>query len=417
MQTLVRPGSDGHDRRDPLSLLLSPHTQSEFLARYFEKEPLHVARNIEEYFAAAYDIGEVESSLVVGGLEHDKFAVVKSGTTQIQTEQLTIERRAPRARHTGRQPRLVLDPRAVLSFFDRGYTLVIKDASAFSPRLQKFVNRLQQQMGFYTQTNVYFTPPKAQGFDVHYDTHDTMVMQIEGTKVWRVYEPVVVLPVETQPFSKEEHGKNLRLRMEVKLDPGDTLYVPHGFPHEGAANEERSLHVTLAMCPMRVIDLLEAMLDLAAVTDVELRRSLPPGWHESPAFAEQFSTLVRARLAKDLGPNLVTPATEMVLRDLFAVTRAEVGGGFDEWERFAKLHASSRFSLCDDTPYVLRRTPKTIELLVAGKSLGFPAEYGALFARLERGPMTVADVDAVLPGNVGRALVKMLLLEGLISVA
>ena len=397
-------------------MLLAPSTPTEFLERYFEKEPLHIGRGDPKYFRDVYDVAEIESSLVVGGSDHDKFVLIKHGVGQVSTDDMVIERRHPRARHTGRTPKLVLDPRVVVSYFDRGYTLVIKDGSQFSPKLQKFVNRVQQRLGFYIQTNVYFTPPKAQGFDIHHDTHDTLVMQIEGTKTWRIYDPVVQLPVETQPYSKEEHGKLVNLNREVTLNPGDTLYVPHGFPHEAMTAEGKSLHVTLAMCPLRVIDLLEAMIDFAAVTDVELRRALPPGWHESKDFPARFVAMLQERLPKALPAAHVPPASEMILRDLFAVTRTEAGGSFDEWERFVALGPTNTLAMRDDVPFMLRRAGQNIELLVAGKSLGYPIAYAPLFEKLQAGPMTIAQVDATLPNNVGRQLVKMLLLEGLIAV-
>jgi bifunctional lysine-specific demethylase and histidyl-hydroxylase NO66 len=418
MQPLPHHAPHAKERRsDVLAMLLAPSSPSEFLDRYFEREPLHIGRGDPVYFQDVYDVGEVESSIVTGALEHDKFVLIKSGVGQVSVDEMTIEQRYPRARHTGRTPKVVLDPRVVLSYFDRGYTLVIKDASLFSPRLQKFVNRVQQRLGFYVQTNVYFTPPKAQGFDVHHDTHDTMVMQIEGTKTWRVYDPVVELPVETQPFSKEEHVKNLKLNRQVTLQPGDTLYVPHGFPHEAMTSEGTSLHVTLAMCPLRVIDLLEAMVDFAAITDIELRRALPPGWHEDKEFPAKFAAMLRERLPQALPASHVPAASHLILRDLFAVTRTEAGGTFEEWKRSQTLGPSSTVSLRDETPYMLRRTGATVELLVAGKSLGFPAEYARLFEKLEEGPMTLGQVDATLPNNVGRSLVKMLILEGLIAVS
>ncbi|HTX03654.1 MAG TPA: cupin domain-containing protein, partial [Candidatus Acidoferrales bacterium] len=206
------------------------------------------------------------------------------------------------------------------------------------------------------------------------------------------------------------------LNREVTLNPGDTLYVPHGFPHEAMTAEGKSLHVTLAMCPLRVIDLLEAMIDFAAVTDVELRRALPPGWHESKDFPARFAAMLHERLPKALPAAHVPAASEMILRDLFAVTRSEAGGSFEEWERFTALGPSNTLAMRDDVPFMLRTAGGNIELLVAGKSLAFPAAYGPLFAKLQAGPMTIAQVDATLPGNVGRQLLKMLLLEGLIAV-
>ena len=418
MQTAVLPGPRSQaSQGDVLAYILSPTTPDEFLTSFFEKAPLHVARDDAGYFGDVYDVAEVENSISVAGSDHERFLLVKSGAPPVLPENMTIERRHPRTRHTGRPPTMALDFRSVLSYFDRGYTFVIKDAAPVSPRLQKFLNRLQQRIGFYVQANVYFTPPKAKGFDVHHDTHDTLVMQISGTKTWRIYEPVVELPVETQPFTKDRHAKGLRLHSEVKMSPGDTLYVPHGFPHEAFSADDTSLHVTLALCPLRAIDLLEAMLDLATVTDVELRRSLPPGWHESKDFAEQFAALIRQRLPMAIRPALVLPASEMILREMFAATRTEAGGAFEEWQRFSELHSDNMLSLRDDVPYLIRQDGDRVEILIAGKSLGFPANHNAVLERLQRGPATIPELDKLLPSNLARALVKMLMLEGLITVS
>ena len=116
--------------------------------------------------------------------------MTKGGET-LDRDEITIERRSVRSRYTGKPPLLVIDPRAVASRFESGYTLLIKDAAAFSPRLQALCNRLQTDLESYVQANVYFTPPRAQGFALHHDTHDTLILQIEGTKTWRVHDPAV----------------------------------------------------------------------------------------------------------------------------------------------------------------------------------------------------------------------------------
>ncbi|MGH7682725.1 MAG: hypothetical protein ACREMT_00130, partial [Vulcanimicrobiaceae bacterium] len=112
---------------DALQMLLAPSSTSEFLQRYFEREPLHIRRGDPAYFREIYDVAEIESSIVAGALEHDKFCLIKSGAAQIAAEEMTLERHYPRARHTGRKPELVLDSRAILAHFTNGYTLVIKD--------------------------------------------------------------------------------------------------------------------------------------------------------------------------------------------------------------------------------------------------------------------------------------------------
>ena len=45
----------------------------------------------------------------------------------------------------------------------------------------------------------YLTPPGTQGFAPHYDDIEAFVLQLEGKKHWKVYQPVVNL---TDPDNK-----------------------------------------------------------------------------------------------------------------------------------------------------------------------------------------------------------------------
>lgn len=54
--------------------------------------------------------------------------------------------------------------------------------------------------------------------------------------------------------------------------------------------------MTFALAPVRAIDLLHASLEVAATTDVVLRRALPFGWQNDPAFAATFAAEIGPRL-------------------------------------------------------------------------------------------------------------------------
>lgn len=306
-----------------------------------------------------------------------------------------------------------------MAHVERGYTLVIKDAALLNARLQRFSNRLQRDLGTYVQVNVYLTPAAAQGFDVHHDTHDTLTLQLEGEKTWRIYEPLVELPLESQPFHSGTKVEGLRLLREVTLRCGETLYIPRGYPHEAAAGGGSSLHATFALLPLRVVDLLDEALRAAADADVELRRALRPGWHDDPAFAARFAAALGPRLAALLAPERIAAAGETVLRGLFATTRGTAAGGFGQIEALAELDAlgpSARLRLDETVPFLVRDRGTGLELLIAGKSLGFPSLCAAAFRRLQAGPTTVADLDPALSPQNRRTLITALLLEGLLII-
>ena len=59
------------------------------------------------------------------------------------------------------------------------------------------------------QANAYSTPRGSQGFAVHHDTHDVLVLQVAGEKRWQLYDPLLELPLKHQRYSSSlgDHGE------------------------------------------------------------------------------------------------------------------------------------------------------------------------------------------------------------------
>ncbi len=406
----------GIDPGGALQTILAPVPVAEFLERDWERAPLHVVREAPGYFADLYDVADIEESLVVGARDLDRFAIVKAGGEQAPLDAYVVSSPAIRWRSTGKPASTHLDPRKVIALFERGYTVVIKDAGLLSARLQRWCNRLQRDLGAYAGANVYFTPPGAQGFDVHHDSHDTLTVQIEGRKTWRIYEPAVELPLESQPLHRGTAAPPLTLHAAVDLAAGDTLYLPRGYAHEAVAAGTRALHVTFALAPLRTIDLLHAALDAAALHDVALRRALPVGWQDDPAFSARFADALAPQLAATFDEATLAAAARTVLDDLFAASRNDPGAAFDQLDGIDALGPDSVLRLNDRIPALLRERATTVDLLIPGKSLGFPAVCRAALERLRAGPVRFADLDLPLPDADRRLFVKTLILEGLMLV-
>jgi bifunctional lysine-specific demethylase and histidyl-hydroxylase MINA len=56
------------------------------------------------------------------------------------------------------------------------------------------VRASQELLGCLVGSNSYLTPPHAQGLPPHHDDVDVWVMQLEGTKQWRLHAPPLSLP-------------------------------------------------------------------------------------------------------------------------------------------------------------------------------------------------------------------------------
>ena len=164
------------------------------------------------------------------------------------------------------------DPDRVAAAFEDGATIVLQALHLNWPPLARFCRWLEAELGHPVQANSYYTPRRSQGFAVHHDTHDVFVLQVAGEKHWRVYDPLLELPLKQQRYSKAlgEHGPPV---LELTLRAGDTLYLPRGWLHDALTSETDSLHVTVGVNVHTWVDALRAALD-ECENDLEFRRSV-----------------------------------------------------------------------------------------------------------------------------------------------
>lgn len=85
-----------------------------------------------------------------------------------------------------------------------------------------------------------------EGFGVHWDDHDTIVVQLDGAKRWRIYGTTRPYPLYRDI---EDPGEAPTEPVaDLVLHPGDVLYVPRGAWHAVCADQGvRSLHVTCGL--------------------------------------------------------------------------------------------------------------------------------------------------------------------------
>ena len=171
----------------------------------------------------------------------------------------------------------VLDDQ-VMRLYAEGATLVLQGLHRLWPPLIDYSRRLGAELRRPLQVNAYLTPPGSQGFSTHYDTHDVFVLQVDGTKRWRMHEPVLADPLERQAWGGRADEVSATAQgepaLDVVLEPGDALYLPRGWLHSAEAQGTRSLHLTVGVRALTRYALVEELLGLA-VEDGRLRATLP----------------------------------------------------------------------------------------------------------------------------------------------
>lgn len=169
-----------------------------------------------------------------------------------------------------------VNPIATRHLLDSGASVVINGAHRYHNPLALFCRSIEKSFSHPVQANAYFTPPHSQAFKTHFDDHDVFVLQVSGSKHWRLYDRPIINPMPGQAFDpvKDTVG---RLSMEVNLCSGDLLYLPRGLLHEASATAEHSLHLTVGILAYTWVEfVLEAIAEVA-LRENQLRGALPPG--------------------------------------------------------------------------------------------------------------------------------------------
>ncbi|CAB9508295.1 demethylase and histidyl-hydroxylase NO66 [Seminavis robusta] len=153
--------------------------------------------------------------------------------------------------------------------------------------IHSLLSLFELEWGCMVGANAYLTPPGgSQGFAPHYDDIEAFCLQLEGRKRWKVYAPPkeARLPrVSSEDFTDEDMMEQEPV-LDVVLEPGDFLYMPRGWVHQGITlpGNEHSLHLTMsAMQQWAWVDYLELLMPEAleaaanSETSISLRKGLP----------------------------------------------------------------------------------------------------------------------------------------------
>lgn len=184
------------------------------------------------------------------------------------------------------------DPVKVQGLLKRGATLVANDIEQLTPELRAFAGAMERALGGKVQGNLYLSSKRKQGFRVHYDTHDVFAVHVMGEKTWFVFEgradaPIAHAMFEGLPPEHHEAAKG-KLWREVRLKPGDLLYLPRGQYHYALADDGPCAHIAFGVTYPIGLDVVTYLFE-RAVAEPLARRNLPQG--DAQALSERLAGL------------------------------------------------------------------------------------------------------------------------------
>jgi hypothetical protein len=345
-----------------LAWLLHPRTVGEFFAEYWERGPLLVQQRRADYYDGLMTYRDLEDVISSPDARYPTIRLAKGGwfhppeayTRNVQIGFLTFDG--------------VPDVERISAEYAKGATITLPALHRTFPPLFRLCATLEGELDHSVHGNAYVTPGRAAGFPPHYDTHDVLVLQLAGRKRWRIDEPTLRLPHDSQVCNPHGFTPGPRLG-ELELQAGDLLYLPRGYTHSTTACEGYSAHVTIGINIYSWVDLLGELVPGSAERE-ELRRALPPGF----ASRAELRPAIREQLARLLPGLLSDTQADQLLDQLI---RRILPGRPRTPERFRAdaivIAADSLLRTPEERRYSLADHPQGVTLLLDGRPYVFPS--------------------------------------------
>ena len=251
-----------------LAAIIHPYLVEDFLAKYAANE-LFVVHHTNEVLKTLTELHFLAS---LDSLLHSWPTTIQAQLPDLRDESSSIDTNTTDAK----------------KLFANGMGLLFNEVQNISPVLKNWLQAIRKDLGLsnltYGRCLIYATPD-GKGTAPHFDQNINFVLQIHGTKIWRL-APNQHLK---NPLTRHTMGSAVDAEMQsylenplptkmpddaqtVVLKPGSMLFVPRGYWHSTEARGE-ALALNFTFTAPTWIDLF--------TTALRSRLALSPEWRET----------------------------------------------------------------------------------------------------------------------------------------
>ncbi|MEZ0112259.1 hypothetical protein ABH920_006278 [Catenulispora sp. EB89] len=282
---------------------------------------------------------------------------------------------------------------AVGVVLNNGGTLVLDSVDTFDQTIQVACRALGWWSGELVSANMYLAVGDTAGFDLHWDDHDVVCVQLAGQKSWEVRDASRSHPMYRDAERNTEPAENVVWAGTMNPATSCTSPAASGTPATRVGSGEGySLHVTFGITKRTGVTWLNHLSDMARADDA-FRTDL-----EGAANIDPKLLVTRlANMAIDHNP-------VRYLDDLRATTPSP-----RHLPYVPAFGALAGVSTITEFAPVITVTSNAVEVVTAGKRLTFAAHTeSALRTLLSGHPVELTDAD-----EDTKALAEHLIEEGL----
>ncbi|MCC6877636.1 MAG: hypothetical protein IT378_25230 [Sandaracinaceae bacterium] len=383
-----------------LGKIIHPVATETFFSEHFESRVLHVPRADRSYYKELLSADEIDRVLTTLHLMHPSVTMVNAAK-ELKTEDYCYS--------SG-----LIDAARLFQEYAEGGTIVLNNLEMSLPSLADLCRAMEGEFSHRFQCNIYVTPVSAQGLKTHYDSHDVFVLQIEGTKHWKIYDTPVERPLRGQEFQPGKFTPG-EVTMEFDLQPGDMVYVPRGVMHDASGAEGDSIHITLGILPNTWTDLMLEAVAKVALEDPELRRSLPVGFARTDYDRAEARATFKQLLHRVVEKADVDAALDHFAGDLVSTRHPLIYGQMRQINKLASIKIDDRASARPHILYHLRTDGDKVVLAAYGGEIRLPEHAREpLEHALTHEGYRIGDLPGELDDAGKLVLIRRLVREGLV---
>jgi len=216
--------------------------EDEFFRTYFTKKFLYRPRAITGDPREILSIADMDDIVHQEGLRSNLYRMLGNGVPATG-EQLTSRLGT---RREWKSIDDAIDPGKIYAHFRAGKTLIHNELNLTRPNLRALARSMTDRLATKSEVVAFLSPAGQQGAGVHGDPTDVYIIQLEGTKHWQVWPTPQVRRAGDLRYSFSDLPDPV---LDVSLQPGDVIYIPHNTPHRARAEGRVSLHLTVVAGP------------------------------------------------------------------------------------------------------------------------------------------------------------------------
>jgi Cupin superfamily protein len=273
--------------------LLAPLTPGVFAAEHLGRLWRHFEEPAASPLAGLLDWSRLEDMLATMRVDPRRVALLKAGQAFAPEHYLTPS--------TGLGDRHILGSVIERELSD-GATLMVGAIDEWIPALGHLAHDLESWLHTTVSANLYLADRDTPGLRLHWDDHDTFILQLAGRKRWTVHRPTIEHPLRDRGPTPPLPAPGDHVWQGV-LDAGSRIYLPRGWWHLVEPIGERTAHVTVGWNQPDGLTLIGDLLDTLSREPVA-RQSVP--YMQSDGELRAYLECLSSAVAKLLNPACVS---------------------------------------------------------------------------------------------------------------